>query len=92
MLKRKIFKPLTSESVVFWTYYHIWATVCICSAGVNKPVHVFPVYPSLQTHCDDEQTILPSNAVHSEVDVHSIPTTAETGKGKSVHGVEHHLL
>ena len=67
------------------------ATNCICSAGVNKPVQVFPVYPSLHAHCDDEQTVLPSNSVHSEVDVHSIPTTAETVKGKSLYGEEHLL-
>ena len=85
----EIFVPLTSESVVFWTYDHIWATDCICSAGVNKPVQVFPVYPSLHAHSDDEQTVLPSNAVHSEADVQSIPTTAETVKGKSLYGVGH---
>ena len=81
MFKRKIFKPLTSKSVVFWTYDHILATNCISSAGVNKPVQVFPVYPSLHAHCNNEQTVLPSKSVHSEVDVHSIPTTAETVKG-----------
>ena len=91
MFKRKILKPLTFESVVFWTYDRIWANDCICSAGVNKPVQVFPVYPSLHAHCDDEHTILPSNAVHLEVDVHPIPTTAETVKGKSLYGVEHLL-
>ena len=87
MSKMKISKPLTLESVIYGTYDHIWATDCFCSAGVNKPVQVFPVYPSLHAHCDDEQTILPSNAVHSEADVHSIPTTAETVKGKSLYGV-----
>ena len=86
-----MFKPLTSESVVFQTYDHIWATDCICKAGVNKPVQVFSEYPSLHAHCDDEQIILPSNAVHSEVDVHSIPTTAKTVKGKSLYGEEHLL-
>ena len=91
MFKRKIFKPLTSESVIFLTYDQISANDCIYSAGVNKPVQVFPVYPSLHAHCDDKQTILPSNAVHSEVDVHSIPTTAETGKGKFLYSVEHFL-
>ena len=91
MIKGKILTTLTTESVVFWTYDHIWVTYCTCIAGVNKPVQVFPVYPSLHAHCDDEQTVLPSNSVHLDVDVHSMSTIAETVKGKSLYVVEHLL-
>ena len=92
MFTRKILKPLTLESVVFRNYDHILVTNCICSAGLNKPVQIVPVYPSLHAHCDDEQIVLPSNSVHSAVDIHSIPTTAETVKGKSLYGEEHLLF
>ena len=48
------------------------------------------MYPLIHVHCDDEQVELARTLVHSEVDIHSMPTTAETVKWRTmVHNMNH---
>ena len=47
------------------------------------PVQEAPEYPPTQAHCDDSQTVLASTSVHLEVNVHTMPTTAERDFGTS---------
>ena len=47
-------------------------------------MQVVPVYPLSHAHCDDIQAVLTNRPMHSEVDVHSLPTTAERDKGRSM--------
>ena len=42
------------------------------------PVQSAPVYPLVHVHCDDEHIVLSSRSVHWVVELHTIPTTAET--------------
>ena len=46
-------------------------------------MQVVPVYPKSHVHCDDKQSVLGNKSVHSEGDVHTIPTTSEKIKGES---------